>query len=219
MISSNHNNSKATQEIHLVCRKEGFPKKCFCVLCKMSDCGEAYLSAVGCEEDVFVDKETIVASSTSCWSLMSSLGTLTILCATRLLFLLTLFPFILRTDWPQITSAALTSLMVTSDPGTPPTLTIALQPAVEVYHTCYLLLAEQLHVILNCMDKSKLTHLLCVAHVQTARVYFKQQIRQAKCTAVDKECCVQLAIIGHQITLDKVLEANDIDDGFLAVPD
>jgi hypothetical protein len=42
------------------------------------------------------------------------------------------------------------------------------------YRTCYLLLAEQLHVILNCLEKSKLTHLLWVAHVQTARVHFKQ---------------------------------------------
>ncbi len=59
MIPSNHNNSEATQEIHLICHKEGFPKICFCAVCKMSDRGEAYLSAVSCEEDVFVDKETI----------------------------------------------------------------------------------------------------------------------------------------------------------------
>jgi hypothetical protein len=36
---------------------------------------------------------------------------------------------------------------------------------------------------------------------------------------VDNKCCVQLAIIRHSITLDKVLEANDVCDGFLAVPD
>jgi hypothetical protein len=33
---------------------------------------------------------------------------------------------------------------------------------------------------------------------------------------VDNKFCVQLAIIGHPITLDKVLEANDIGDCFLA---
>ncbi len=56
MIPSNHKNSEAMQEIHLVCGKEGFPKICFSVVRKVSDRGEAYLSAVGCEEDVFVDK-------------------------------------------------------------------------------------------------------------------------------------------------------------------
>ncbi len=30
-----------------------------CAVCKMSDRGEAYLSANGSEEDVFIDKETI----------------------------------------------------------------------------------------------------------------------------------------------------------------
>ncbi len=32
---------------------------CLCVVCKMSDRGKAYTSAVGCEKDVFADKETI----------------------------------------------------------------------------------------------------------------------------------------------------------------
>jgi hypothetical protein len=55
--------------------------------------------------------------------------------------------------------------------------------------------------------------------MQTASVHFKQQIRQAKCTLVDNKCCVQLAIIGHPVTLDKVPEANDFGGGFLAEPD
>ena len=59
MFPSDHNNSEATQEIHLVCPKECFPKICFCVVRKMSDLGEVYLGAVGCEEDVFVEKEAI----------------------------------------------------------------------------------------------------------------------------------------------------------------
>ncbi len=61
--------------------------------------------------------------------------------------------------------------------------------------------------------------LLWIAEVQTARVHFKQQIRQAKCTVVDNECCVQLTIIGHPVMHDKVLEENDVGDGFLAEPD
>ncbi len=81
---------------------------------------------------LFTKKQSI-ANSTSCWSLMSSLGTLTltILCVKHLPFRQTVFPFILRTDQPQITSAALTSSIVTSDPRTPPTLTIALKSEVK----------------------------------------------------------------------------------------
>jgi hypothetical protein len=71
------------------------------------------------------------------------------------------------------------------------------------------------------LDKPQLTHLLWVwiAHVQTTRVHLKQQIRQAERTAVDHNYCVHFAIMSYPISLDKVLEANDICDGFLAVPD
>ncbi len=124
MIPNNHNNAEAMQEIHFICHKEGFPKQSFCAVCKISDHGEAYLSAVGsCEEDVFVDKEMI----NSQFNILLELDELlTILCTTCLPFLLTVFPFILRTDQPQITSAGMMSLMVTSNPRTPHTLTIAL---------------------------------------------------------------------------------------------
>ncbi len=37
-------------------------------------------------------------------------------------------------------------------------------------------------------------------------------------TEVNNKCCVQLAIIGHLVTLDEVLEAIDVGDGFLAKP-
>jgi hypothetical protein len=54
--------------------------------------------------------------------------------------------------------------------------------------------------------------------MQPAWVHFKQQIRQAKRTAMDHKCCVHFAIIRHPITLNKILETYDICDGFLAVP-
>jgi hypothetical protein len=76
-------------------------------------------------------KKQSISSSTSLWSLISSLGTLTILCAMHLSFFRVIFPFILRTDQPQITSVALTSSRVTSEPGTPPALTIALKSEVK----------------------------------------------------------------------------------------
>jgi hypothetical protein len=98
---SNHNSSEAAQEIHFVCCKECFPKICFFAVCKMSIRGEVYLGAVGCEEDVFIDKEAINCQSNILLELDElSLGTLTILCTTRLPFLLTVFPFIMRTDRP-----------------------------------------------------------------------------------------------------------------------
>ncbi len=55
--------------------------------------------------------------------------------------------------------------------------------------------------------------------MQTARVHFKQQIRQAKCIVVDHKCCIHLATISYPIKLDQILEANDVCDGFLDLPD
>ena len=54
--------------------------------------------------------------------------------------------------------------------------------------------------------------------MQPAWVHFKQQIWQAKCTAMDHKCCVHFAIIRHPITLNKIFETYDIHDGFLVVP-
>ncbi len=97
----------------------------------MSDRGEAYLSANGGEEYVFIDKETINCQFNILLELDELLGNLDNTLRHTLAFLLTVFPFILRTDRPQISSVALTSSVVTSDPGTPPTLTIALKSDVE----------------------------------------------------------------------------------------
>ena len=98
----------------------------------VGDCGEAILVLKVVKNTCLLTKKQSIASLTSCWNLMSSLGTLTILCVTHLLFHQTVFPFILRTDWPPITSATLTSLIVTSIPGTPPVLRIALKLVEEV---------------------------------------------------------------------------------------
>jgi hypothetical protein len=54
--------------------------------------------------------------------------------------------------------------------------------------------------------------------MQPAWVHLKQQIWQAKHTAMDHKCGVHFAIIHHSITLNKILETYDIRDGFLAVP-
>jgi hypothetical protein len=94
---------------------------------QMGDRGKVNLRAVGSEEDVFVDKKMSIANSTSWWSLISSEGTLIMLCTNLLPFFLTVLPFILRAECPQITSVAFTSSSVTSQLGTPLLLTIALK--------------------------------------------------------------------------------------------
>ncbi len=101
-------------------------------------------------------KKQSIASSTSYWSLMSSLGTLTIICVTRLTFHRTVFPFILRTDRPQITSAALTLSIVTTDPGTPPVLTIALKLEVKgkIIFSYRLVWAKKVSLAAICLDIS-----------------------------------------------------------------
>ena len=105
------------------------------------------------EEDVFIDKETINCQFNTCWSFMSALGTLTILCNTCLQFLLTphIIPFHLENRLPQITSPALTPSVVTSDPRTPPTLTIFFRCN---YCFSYLLIVGHAAVWFPSMDSS-----------------------------------------------------------------
>jgi hypothetical protein len=81
-----------------------------------------------------------------------------------------------------------------------------------------LALAEQLHIVMHSLNKSKLTHLLGIAHMQTTGMHFKQQVRQPKSTVMDNKCGVQLAIIGYSVALDEILEANNVGYCLLAVP-
>ena len=53
--------------------------------------------------------------------------------------------------------------------------------------------------------------------MQTAGMHLKQQVRQPKSTAMDNKCSVQLAIIGHPVTLDDILEADNVGYCLLAV--
>jgi hypothetical protein len=182
----------------------------------MSDHGEADLCAISREEDVFVDKKTSIANLTSQWSLMSLVETLIMLCTTFLFFLLTVLPFILRMEHPQITLGAFASSSGTSLPRTPPALTIALKSAVEeqinlfeqilcLSSTGDLPLAKKFHVVLDRLDESKLTHFLWIADVQTARVHLEEQGRETKLLAMDDKSCLNFAIICDPIDLDRVL--------------
>ena len=49
-------------------------------------------------------------------------------------------------------------------------------------------------------------------------MHLKQQVRQPKSTAMDNKCSVQLAIEGHSVTLDEILEAENVGYCLLAVP-
>ena len=80
---------------------------------------QACFSAVDSKKTCLLTKKRSIANSTSCWSLIGSLGTLiTLWTWTRhFTYHLTVYPFILRTEQPQITLAVLTSSGVTSLPG------------------------------------------------------------------------------------------------------
>jgi hypothetical protein len=124
VVTLYYHNTEATKEVHHVRCLQDHPNHVLVPAGKVGDCGEDYFGAESGEEYMLVDKEAIYCQFDILLELMSSLGTLTILCVTRLPFRRTIFPFILRTDRPQVTSAALTSPVVTSDPVTPPVLTL-----------------------------------------------------------------------------------------------
>ncbi len=131
LIPIDHSDTEALMEVHAICPQESFPGIFFIMVRQMGNHGKADLLAISREEDVFFDKKMSITNMTSWWSLMSSARTSIMLCIILLLFLLTVLPFILKTECPQITLAAFTSLSVTSLPRTPPALTIALKSAVK----------------------------------------------------------------------------------------
>ncbi len=179
----------------------------------MSDHGEAYLCAVGREENVYVDKKTSIANSTSQWSLMSSMGTLIILCTTFLPFLLTVLPFILRMEHHFGGLYILKCNITTQD-------TTCTDNCPEIHRgkenhlfkqilclnsTGNLPLAKKFHVVFDYLDESKLTHLLRIADVQTTRVHFEEQVRETKLLAMDDKSCLNLAIICNPVDFNQVL--------------
>jgi hypothetical protein len=112
---------------------------------------------------------------------------------------------------------AFTSSSVTSLPGTPPALTIALKSAVEgkiiflnksivrVAPAIFCLQNSFMLSLLDHLDESKLTHLLWMADVQITWVHFKEQVRKTKLLAVDDKNCLNFAIICDPIDCNQVL--------------
>jgi hypothetical protein len=52
--------------------------------------------------------------------------------------------------------------------------------------------------------------------MQPTRVHFKKQIWQGKLSTMDHKCHVHFIIISHSVDLDKILETDDVGDGFAA---
>ena len=73
--------------------------------------------------------------------------------------------------------------------------------------TSNLPLAKKSHVVLDQLDldKSKLTHFLQIADVQTTQVHFKAQFRETKLLAMGDKSHLNFAIICDPIDLDQVL--------------
>jgi hypothetical protein len=131
LVSFDNNNPETTEKIHFIDQVQGFPYHFLIVGAEVGDCGEAYLGAECGKKMCLLMKNTSIASSTFWWSLINSVGTLTMLCVILVAFFRTVFPFIFNTDRPQIASAAFASSVVTSHPGIPPVLTIARKSAVD----------------------------------------------------------------------------------------
>ena len=97
----------------------------------MCHCGEAYLCALGGEKYVPVDKEAIDCQLNILLELDELLGNFDDALRHALAISSHRFPFIFSTDWPQITSAALTSSGMTLHPEIPHALTITLKSVEE----------------------------------------------------------------------------------------
>jgi hypothetical protein len=74
--------------------------------------------------------------------------------------------------------------------------------------TVNLSLSEQLHIVSNSLDKTKLSiNLFGIVNMQSTRMHIKDHIRKTKFLPVHNECHPLLAIIGNPIKTDQVLEA------------
>ncbi len=63
-------------------------------------------------------------------------------------------------------------------------------------------LAKKYHVVFDCLDKSKLTHFLWIANVQTTWMHLKEQVRETKLLTMDNKCYFNFAIICDPKNLD-----------------
>jgi hypothetical protein len=116
----------------------------------------------------------------------------------------------LETEHPQITLAAFTSMSVTSLPGTPSALTIALKSAVEGKIIFSNKSFAQVAPAICCFLKSFMLFLTVwmnplIADVQTTRGHLEEQVRETKLLMIDDKSPLNFAIICDPVDFDQVL--------------
>jgi hypothetical protein len=169
----------------------------------MSDRGEADLRAIGCEEDVFVDKKNINRQFNILMEFDELCGNLD----NALHYLLAVPPHrgtLHLEDGASpnhfgglhILECNITTQNTTCTDNCPEIHSGKGKHLVEqifcLSSTGNLPLAKRFHVVLDHLDESKLTHFLWIADVQTTRVHFEEQVRETKLLAMENKKSSQL---------------------------
>jgi len=168
------------------------------MVCQMSDHREAYLCAVGCEEDVFIDEKNFYFQ----FHILMELGELYENLDNALHYLLAIpsHPVTLHLEDGaspnhfgslHILECNITIRDTTCTKKFPEIRSGRENHLFEqilcLSSTGNLPLAKKFHVVLDHLDESKLTHFLWIADVQTTRVHFKEQVRETKLLAMDNK--------------------------------
>jgi hypothetical protein len=182
----------------------------------MSDHRKAYLCAVGCEEDVFVDKKHVNCQCHISMELDELCGNLDN--ALHYLLAISLHRVTLHLEDGEspnhfgshyILKCNITTQDTTCTDDCPEILSGRENHLLEQIpcsiSTGNLPLAEKFHVVLDRLDESKLTHLLWVADVQTTWVHVEDQVRETKLLAMDNIKHLNLAVICDPVDFNQVL--------------
>jgi hypothetical protein len=179
----------------------------------MSDHGEAVLHAIGCEEDVFVDKKNVNRQVNISMELDELCGNLD----NALHYPLAVPPHCVTFHLEDraspnhfgglyILKCNITTRDTTCTDNCPEICSgRENHPVKQILCSSSsgnLPLAKKFHVVFDCLDESKLTHLLWIANVQTTRMHLKEQIRETKLLIMDNKSCFNFAIICDPINLD-----------------
>jgi hypothetical protein len=65
LIPQDHSDVEALTKVHIICPQESSPGITYLMVQQMGDHRKANFHAVGCDEDVFIDKKMTIANSTS----------------------------------------------------------------------------------------------------------------------------------------------------------
>jgi hypothetical protein len=170
---------------------------------QMGDCRKGNLCAVGCEEDLFSDKKYVNLQSYTSIELNELCGNFD----DALYYPLAVPPHCVTIHLENraspnhfgghyILECNITTLDSTCTNNCPE---ICSEKEDHLFgkilcssSTGNLPLAKEFHVVFDCLDKSKLTHLLCVANVQTTTMHLKEQVGEIKLLTMDNKGCFNL---------------------------